>query len=189
MGFFSRLFGGNKKAVKKKAAELEPLAAPAPALTSLGAPRSAGQAVTTGISYDPNLVSKLKEDHQSLFQIYGNLTAATERGDYAAIAPLLRELKLAFQTHIMLENVKFYVYLQQSVAHDAQLSSFLAELRQEMNGIARALAKFVNTYSTGSLTVEMVQPFKAELAGIGVVLTKRVELEESRLYTLYQANY
>lgn len=184
MGFFSRLFGGKKKAVA-----LEPLAAPASAPAPVEASGSAAQTASTGISYDPNLVSKLKEDHQSLFKIYGNLTAATDRGDYAAIAPLLSELKLAFQTHIMLENVKFYVYLQQSVAHDAQLSSFLVELRQEMNGIARALVKFVNTYSTGPFTAEMAEPFKAELAGIGVVLTKRVELEESRLYTLYQPNY
>lgn len=184
MGFFSRLFGGKKKAVA-----LEPLAAPAPTPIPVEVPGSAGQTASTGISYDPNLVSKLKEDHQSLFKIYGDLAAATDRGDYALIAPLLSELKLAFQTHIMLENVKFYVYLQQSVAHDAQLSSFLVELRQEMNGIARALVKFVNTYSMGSFTAEMAEPFKAELAGIGVVLTKRVELEESRLYTLYQPSY
>jgi len=178
MGFFSRLFGSKKKVV-----------VPETPSVLMEKPRQVESSANTGISYDPELVKKLKEDHQSLFKIYEALTATTNRGDYTAIQPLLSELKLAFQTHIMLENVKFYVYLQQSLSHDPELTAFLTEVRQEMNGIARALVKFVNAYSTSSFTTEMAASFKAELEGIGAVLTKRVELEESRLYTLYLPNY
>lgn len=176
MGFFSNLFGS-----KKKKAEV-----PAPAVAA--APKQ--DSAQKNISYDAGLVSKLKEDHQLLFKLYTKIKSVSDSGDYAAIPALLAELKLAFQTHIMLENVKFYVYLQQHLANDEDVSSFLADVRKEMDGIARALMKFIVIYSApGGLAPEKIENFKTELAGIGGVLAKRVELEESRLYTLYLSHY
>lgn len=175
MGFFSNLFG-----VKKSESENKALPAnPSPKATA-----------ASMVGYDETLVLKLKNDHQELFRLYGELSGAASRGALETIPSLLADMKLAFQTHIMLENVKFYVYLQQHLSGDADLSAFLSDVRHEMDGIARVLVKFVNTYApAGALTREKLDIFKSELANIGAVLTKRVEMEESRLYTLYMPNY
>lgn len=142
-----------------------------------------------GIAYDATLVPKMMSDHVEIFRIYGELKTCAGRNDFAALSSLLNEFKLALQTHVMFENVKFYVYLQKHLASDAELYSFITEVRKEMDGIARAVVKFANTYANGALTGERHAAFQSELERIGGVLTKRIGLEESRLYTLYLPAY
>lgn len=141
---------------------------------------------SAGIAYDAGLVSRLKKDHQDLVVIYTAVKTAANEGRYHELPDLLTNLKLAFQTHVMQENVKFYVYVQQHYAHDAETANFIFDVRKEMEGIARALIRFVNTHSTILPTRDTVAGFQAELDHIGAVLMMRVQLEENRLYSLYQ---
>lgn len=179
MGFFGRLLGRESKkhspAVAARAAEVR---------NDIEVRRK-----DDGIRYDPQLVDKLKDDHQTLFRIYGDLVKAKDRDDFKNVPRLLGDFKLALQTHLMVENVRFYVYLQQQFAADSDTSAFIADLRKEMDGIARTAVKFVNTYAIADdYSPQMKRDFGANLAAIGDVLTKRVALEESRLYTLYQSS-
>jgi len=73
-----------------------------------------------------------------------------------------------------------------SFAEDAAVAGFISEVRREMDGIAHAAVRFVNTYAVPSFTAELKASFAEELSAIGNVLVKRVSMEESRLYTLYQ---
>ncbi len=139
-----------------------------------------------GIAYDPGLVGSLKADHQELVRIYTSIKSAATAGHYSDIHDLLANFKLTFQTHIAVENVRFYVYVQQHAALDADTSNFIADVRKEMNSIARAVMKFVDTYMTLPPSPSTVADFNAELDQIGSVLVQRVQLEESRLYSLYQ---
>lgn len=139
-----------------------------------------------GIAYDAELVTKLKEDHQELVAIYTAIKSAATEQRFGEIGNLLANFKLNFQTHIAVENVRFYVYVQQHEALDADTSSFIADVRKEMNGIARAVLKFVETHTATPPTTTTAGGFISELEQIGAVLTQRVQLEESRLYTLYQ---
>ncbi len=141
---------------------------------------------SAGIAYDPELVNALKHDHQELVSIYTTIKSAAAESRYGDIRDLLSHFKLSFQTHIAVENVRFYVYVQQHAALDADTSNFIADVRKEMNGIARAVMKFVETYMTVPPTPSTVTGFNAELDEIGAVLVQRVKLEESRLYSLYQ---
>lgn len=84
----------------------------------------------------------------------------------------MSDLKLALQSHIMVGNVRFYVYLQQKFAADATRARYVADIRRDMDGIVHP---------------ELLAEFKSDLDTIGTVLTKRVQLEEMRLYTLYAA--
>ena len=138
------------------------------------------------IRFDPELIGKLKNDHQELFRIYADLVASKDKDDFGAVAQLLHDFKLMLQTHLMVENVRFYVYLQQQFAEDAAVAGFISEVRKEMDGIAHAAVRFVNTYTVPSYTPELKASFAGELSAIGNVLVKRVSMEESRLYTLYQ---
>ncbi len=175
MGFFSRLFGIESRkpsaAVAARAAQV----------------RSEIQAhpKNEGIRYDPQLIGKLKDDHQTLFRIYGELVQAKDSDDFSRVSQLLGDFKLALQTHVMVENVRFYVYLQQQIAADAETSAFVAEVRKQMDGIARAAVKFANTYAIAdAYTPEQKKGFCTDLAAIGHVFTKRVSMGGSPLYTL-----
>lgn len=164
MGFFSKLMGNELK----KTESIKP-ATP-----------------TGGIEYDTGLVDKLKEDHRELVRIYTAIKTAATENRYGDIHDLLSNFKLTFQTHLAVENVRFYVYVQQHMALDADTSNFIADVRKEMNGIARAVLKFVDTYMVAPPTPVTITSFHTELDQIGPVLIQRVQLEESRLYSLYQ---
>jgi regulator of sigma D len=164
MGFFSKLMGEEPK-------KTETVRAAVP---------------TGGITYDPEVVEKLKEDHKELVRIYTAIKTAAIEHQFDALHDLLANFKLTFQTHLAVENVRFYVYVQQHMALDADTSTFIADVRKEMNGIARAVLKFVDTYMTVPPNTETVSVFNTELDGIGSVLVQRVQLEETRLYSLYQ---
>lgn len=168
MGFLSRLIGGETK--RDDSMQSKPV-------------------TTGGIAFDPGLVERLKGEHQELVNIFTAINVAAAESRFHQLPDLLASMKLAFQTHIMLENVKFYGYVQQHCASDPNASDFISEVRKDMDGIARTLVRFVNTHTATLPTLDTVSNFKAELDQIGNVLLKRVQLEESRLYSLYQSSY
>lgn len=139
-----------------------------------------------GISYDAQLIHKLKEDHQELVKIFTEIKQAAFEGRYSEIPSILADFKLALQTHLAVENVRFYVYVQQSYAHDVDTSDFVTGLRTEMNGIARVVMKFIEKHTATPPVAVTVVGFVAELEEIGAVLVRRIQLEESRLYSLYR---
>jgi hypothetical protein len=87
---------------------------------------------------------------------------------------------------LVVENVRFYVYAQQHQAADPDASALIADLRKEMDGIARAAVQFINRYETTLFTTEVAATFLKDLGNIGNVLVQRINTEEARLYTLYQ---
>jgi len=165
MGLLSRLMGNEEN---KNTRSLKPAAS------------------TAGIAYDPGLVARLKGDHRELVRIYTAIKSAAASNRFGELHDLLAQFKLTFQLHIAMENVKFYVYVQQRMAADSDASNFIAEVRREMNDIARAVLKFVDGYMSIPPTPVTVTAFIAELDRIGSVLVQRVEKEETRLYLLYQ---
>lgn len=165
MGLFSFLFGSS---AKESETSKEPV-------------------LHAGISYDVLLIDKLKEDHQELVKLFTAIKSAATEGHFAEIQKILHEFKLALQTHLAVENVRFYVYVQQIYANDVDTSDFISGLRTEMNGIARVVMKFTEKHGAVPLTHATVAGFLAELDEIGAVLVKRVQLEESRLYSLYRS--
>lgn len=138
------------------------------------------------IAYDPGLVETLKDDHQHLLDVFGAIRRAGSEGHFAHLTDLLEQFKLALLNHVALENVKFYVYMQNHTQLDAPTLSFIAGVRKEMNGIARTVGRFVDTYLGELPSYATLSSFNEELGQIGEVLAQRIELEESRLYTLYR---
>ncbi len=165
MGLISKLLGNNEHKSTRSLKPLDP---------------------SGGIPYDPELVDALKHDHQELVRIYSAIKAAASESRYGDIHGLLADFKITFQTHVAVENVRFYAYMQQHDALDIDTSNFIAEVRKEMNNIARAVMKFVDTYMSALPVPVTVTGFIGELDQIGSVLVQRVQLEEGRLYSLYR---
>lgn len=168
MGFFSNLFSNNKN---KTVLDQDIPNKPRPS--------------NVHINYKPELIDSLKGDHQHLFKIYGELIDLTNSNEFIKIPGKLGELKLALQGHVLVENVQFYVYVQEKHKDDPINAEFIKDVRREMNGIARVVVDFVKKYQMKVFTTEVKAAFFEELNAIGEALTKRVEMEEAQLYTLY----
>lgn len=169
MGLISRLFGGDNKISE--------------AITQFDQPASTGAG---GIRFDPGLVGRLKGEHQELVKIFTAIKDAVADGRFSSVPDLLASFKHTFLNHLGEENVKFYVYMQQCIVLDEETMRFVSGVRREMNDIARAVMKFVDRYIVALPSPATLDSFNNELEQIGEVLVKRVQMEESRLYSLYR---
>lgn len=141
------------------------------------------------IRYDSSLVTALKDDHQQLLRMYVEIKQNAEAGQYERIGLGLRDFKHALQSHLVVENIRFYVYLQQYFASDMAASSLISDLRHDMDGIANAVIRFIYRYEYAEFNAEMIDKFLSEFAEIGKVLVQRIQTEESKLYTIYMPKY
>lgn len=138
------------------------------------------------ISFDARLVDQLKDEHQGLLQAYTAIRRTGAEGHFGHLPEMLEEFKLALLNHIALENVKFYVYMQNHWAVDKDTMGFIAGVRKEMNSISRTVVKFIDAHLANAPSHLTIANFNEELEKIGDVLIKRIRLEEERLYSLYR---
>ncbi|WP_223669911.1 hemerythrin domain-containing protein [Kangiella shandongensis] len=140
-----------------------------------------------GIQYDPGLVDNLKNDHSHLVKLYGQIwEQGFQANNPKKLSALILQFKRDFQAHLLKENVKFYVYLEQNLSNDSTSMELVRDFRTEMNDIAQAVVKFCKKYSKPLPMAQLNVHFPDDYQQVGEVLTHRVSLEENELYTLYQ---
>lgn len=173
MGFIKDFF------TKRPKAEQQPMSPPQTKPSV--APRK------KGIQYDPALVDNLKNDHTHLVTLFGQIwELGYQANNPRKLASLVSQFKRDFQAHLLKENVKFYVYLEQNLSNDVTSMELVRDFRNEMNDIAHAVVKFCKRYSQPIKMQVLQKHFPEEYQQVGEVLTHRVSLEENELYTLYQ---
>lgn len=137
------------------------------------------------ISHDKDLISVLKHDHADLVRDFTAISNAAAARKYRDLPKMLSEFRTALTEHVAKENVKFYAFVQQHYANDADKTAHLKVVRKQMDDIGRAVSKFTNRYESEVLDDVSVQQFMKDLEGIGQALVARVQMEEGELYTLY----
>lgn len=137
------------------------------------------------IRYDPGLVENLRHDHSELVAMYGQLGQDVRDGHYQRIPNSLLAFKTRLEAHLLIENVRFYVYLEQALAQDSDNMAIIRDFRREMNGIARGVVEFVRRYQQLRVTSANANDFMREYDEVGKLLVMRIEREEGNLYPLY----
>lgn len=168
MGFFNSLFGSKEPS-------------PAPAPTFIPQPAPSGK-----IGYDPKLIESMLHDHAQLGQIFGRIGELQQAGAFTEVPQLLAQFKSRLQAHILTENVRFYTYLQQSLAGDPDNARTMHDFRREMNDIAHGVVEFVRKYQSSTFTPGERRQFATDYAAVGKLLEQRLDNEENSLYPLYQ---
>lgn len=177
MAMLFKLFGDNRAAQ-----QIEP---PAPARQQPASVQRA-EAPAAAIQYDRTLIGHLKDDHGHLVEQFTGLLPSLKQGDVRGFRARLAAFKAEFQGHIIKENVKFYVYLEQSLAGDETNMELMRDFRREMNAISRAVVGFCNKYLDMQMDVLAAKQFEVESGEIAKALLVRIEREERDLYSLYQ---
>lgn len=143
----------------------------------------------TQISYDPELIEKLKRDHENLLGLYGQIKAAFDAGKYPLVTEKLNTFKRALVDHLLIENVRLYIYLAYSFSSDEINDILVKEFRSEMGGIAKVVMAFLTKYETIGVDNDLAASFAKDLEAIGGALVARIEREEATLYPLYMPSY
>jgi len=142
----------------------------------------------TNLSYNGKLVSMLESDHKKLFELYGELIELYKQDDsFQSVHRKLIDFKMALEIHLMVEDTQLYGYLEQRYSDNKMVLEFIKDVQNEMSLIAEAAILFVRKYTNVRMYRENKDNFLKDLENIGKILTTRIDMEESRLYTLYQA--
>lgn len=174
MFLFDLLFG------RKKEGGQEP--APAAVAHAAQEPSAPG----TRIHYDPELISRLMEDHQALLETYRSIFAALKSGELMTVQVRLERFRASLMDHLLKENVRLYIYLEHLVRNDGVAYELMHGFRHEMDGIGKVVLGFLGKYREISLNPELAPAFSNDLARLGEALVARIKREEEILYPMYQ---
>ena len=165
-------------------------AEPHPAVAGPHPPAPAEKAAPgTAIRYHPELIGKLKQDHQGLLAMFGAIQAAFKEGRLQAVVEHLDAFRAAIQSHLLIENVRLYIYLEHSLAGDETSHRLIHDFRHEMDGIGKAVVGFLAKYRDLNVDSNLIASFGRDLEAVGKVLVDRIQREESTLYPLYAPAY
>lgn len=143
----------------------------------------------TEIRYSPDLIDSLQSDHKTLLELYGDIQKAFEEQRYPDVSSMLETFKSGLSAHLLTENVRLYIYLDRSLAHDHTNSDLIRGFRKEMDDIAKVALGFLKKYETIGVDETLANHFAKDFATIGKVLVERIQKEERVLYPLYMPNY
>lgn len=140
----------------------------------------------TGIDYDPNLIAELKSDHAQLISLFTKIVSTTSQRNDQLLIKQLNEFGQKLRGHLLKENVRFYVYLKNSLQSDENSLRIMQDFSHEMQLIGRAVTDFLHKYTNVPQWDDAQWAvFERDLKSVGNVLTQRIESEEGTLYTLY----
>lgn len=182
--FFAELIAPNTSTTKLRAHDK--LAVPQRPMNEKPAAPAPLFAPGTQIRYDTSLVTRLKADHQALVNLFNQMFSHAQEGQYDVLKQNIDDFRHLFNAHLLTENTKLYIYLDKALKSDDANYEIIQEFRREMNQIGKVVRQFLIKW--GETPFDEIQSalFLKEAGGIGSVLVKRIETEETRLYEIYQ---
>lgn len=148
-------------------------------------PGNKATAPDTAITYDAHLIGRLKEEHRNLLTRYVQIEKSARERQFGEARSELIRFKALFQQHILLENVKLYIYLAHCLERDGERLRQVSDMQRDMRHIGKTVNQFIGRYDAWPWTHEMETQFPGELERIGNALTARIKIEEEELYPLY----
>nr|WP_295781836.1 hemerythrin domain-containing protein [Rhodoferax sp.] len=138
------------------------------------------------MTYHPDLISKLKNEHRVVLDIYGQIVTHAAAKDWGTVSLLLNQFRSGLTDHLLDEAVRLYVYLQKTQEDDDSIT-LIRSFRSEMDGIGRTVIKVLDRFEDVAKSGALQELFENEWRGIGVVLGDRIAREEKTLYPLYRS--
>jgi hypothetical protein len=138
----------------------------------------------TRIPYDPALVLRLKQEHGILLQLFTEMMRHSKEQKLADAKNDLRQFESTYNSYILLEFTKLYVYLDCCLKTDPTSQAVVRGFRKKMNSVNRLVRAFVRRWRQ-ELTAETSQSFLNHAQQIGQLLFARTKAEAENLYDIY----
>ena len=130
------------------------------------------------------LIATLRQQHQELVRLVGQMNAALERGEEAAVCSVLSSLSQALRTHLALEDREIYPGLIRAAeaSGDARMLETAKTFASNMQRITESLQEFLSRHQAEF----HLERFRTGWGTLSGVLAKRIQAEETTLYPLYE---
>jgi len=130
--------------------------------------------------YQNTLIEELHKEHQNLFNIFLKLN---EEKNPKKRLKLFKKFYYEYQLHILKEDKQLYTFLLNKYRLIPETFNKIKEKEQEMQEFTLFIEEMAKKYLTSS-AIES-EEFQKDLKTVGEVLTKRIEFEETELYSYY----
>jgi len=133
-------------------------------------------------SKNKKLVLKLQKEHKELVRLVTEIVNAYDTGEKQLLLKKLIGLKNLALTHLMTEDVEFYILLKDSQRSTKEIENLVHKFEEDFGTIKLALINFFNKYTDKDKDSLYDSKFMAEFKNIVAVLSRRIEFEETHLY-------
>jgi hypothetical protein len=138
------------------------------------------------ILYDPRLIDALLRDHAELGELFAGIGTAGDAGNFGEARSLLITFAARLKAHVVVENVRFYDYLEQICADDPATARVAHTYRRKMTDIGERVLVFIRKYRHSAFTAADREQFAVDYQAVGIALEERFNNEEDNLYRLYR---
>jgi hemerythrin-like domain-containing protein len=138
---------------------------------------------TKQTTHKDDLINNLLEDHRELVDLYVKIGNAYNNKEYRKVVKLLKKFEEMYKLHILLEDNKFYPFMNKKFEKNKEILELLRAKEKEMKEITKVLLKFVDKYTKESNLIE--GSFLIDYENIKEALLTRVKFEETKMYPLY----
>ena len=135
--------------------------------------------------YEPELVTLLKNDHDLLQGLLSELKQIAVVRDMPAFTQKIKDLNRVLKNHLIVENIKFYSYIEEKYADNETLRKQIHAYRIEMESIGVVINRFINTYNKEALGAADWELTVPDIENLITLLNRRIDKEELELYALY----
>ncbi len=142
-------------------------------------------ALNRPLSYDPDLIPRLTQEHHALERLYNEIKQSHGAKDFAALERALQKFQLTLNLHLATENAEFYGYLYKNLHKNSAEHTVLRDCWTEMQDLGNAVLELVAKHKESGLSADTHTAFGMQLERIGTALLKRIRHEEDKLYGMY----
>lgn len=137
------------------------------------------------LKYDPDLIPQLKQEHNALLRLFGEIKQSHASNDFMALKRALQKFQMTLSLHLAMENSSFYSYLRMHLSKNSEQHNTMIAFWDDMQTTGQVVAQFLKKYNHADFTPEMQSSFGYELEAIGTALASRIKREEESLFGLY----
>ena len=138
----------------------------------------------TKLTYDKSLLSKLKKNHRKLLRMHATSVRVYDKKKFDRLSNLLRQIKIKYTSHLLLENTRFFTYLKHFFKEDTKNTDLIRGFVSDMDKQGKLVFQFLDRSTQEGF--EFDEQFKKELEIVGKILKERFIANEKELHFLYQ---
>lgn len=142
--------------------------------------------IAQNAGYQMHLIDSFINEHKLLLDGLDNARQFLARSKIEDFNREIKVFKGRFQSHVMAENVKLYLYLKLTLNGNAVKQKYANNMRKSMKGVAQKVNDFHDKYGDGKLNSVAIYACETDLNNLRKAVRERFEEEELRLYPLYK---
>lgn|GEM_PF-2856361 len=135
--------------------------------------------------YDPNLIHHLKDDHRELLNSLELIVDHIQIDKCGKMYWHLSNFLSLFNSHLIDEYTKLYVYLDHSYRDQAEQRAKILKYRHDIAVIGKKVRLFCSKWMQAGVDADTIGTFMSEFEIMGKIWVYRIEKEEEFLYSLY----